>query len=319
MELTFLGTSSGSPTRRRNVAGCALRIDGDWDLFDCGEGTQFQVVSTPLSLPKLRRIFISHLHGDHCFGIFGVLSSRAMDEPDRPLTIIGPIGIRRMVDTVLELSSSHLPYPIEFREVPPKGGCVVDDDEMIIDAVPVSHRVTSFAWWMQEADRPGHLDVDAATTAGVPRGPLLGALQAGESIELDDGRRVEPAEVIGPPIPGRRLVISGDNSEPRSLLTRTGPLDVLVHEATYTEPVLAGLSSDHGHSTAARVASAAHDAGVRNLILTHFSPRFEKADGGPGIEVVRDEARSHFAGGLHLASDLDRVEISHDGSTITVL
>jgi ribonuclease Z len=316
MELTFLGTSSGTPTMNRNVTGVALRIGGRWDLFDCGEATQHQLLRTSLSLSKLSRIFISHLHGDHCFGLFGLLGSRSMDRATTPLTIFGPLGLRTMIETVLDLSSTHLTYPMEIHEVEPTGGRVIDADDMTVDAIPLTHRVTSFAWLLRERDRPGEFDVEAARIAGVPAGPLFGRLQRGEAVSLDDGRRVEPHEVTGPVRPGRRIVIAGDNSAPDALFEQIDGADVAVHEATYTEPILASLGDDHGHSTAARVAHAAQRRGVRNLVLTHFSPRYGGIGDGSSITDVRDEARHHFAGGLHLANDLDRIEISHDGATI---
>ncbi len=316
MELTFLGTSSGVPTSDRNVAGVALRVDGRWDLFDCGEGTQHQLLRTSLSLSKLRRVFISHLHGDHCFGLFGLLGSRSMDGASAPLTIFGPLGLRTMIETVFELSSTHITFPLDVHEIGPTGGRVVDADDMTVDALPLTHRVTSFAWSLRERDRPGMFDVESARAAGVPDGPLFGRLQRGEAVTLDDGRRVEPSRVVGPIRPGRRIVIAGDNSDPDALFERTNGADVAVHEATYTEPVLATLGDDHGHSTAARVACAAQRHGVRNLVLTHFSARYALAGDGLTIGDVRDEAQQHFEGGLHLAQDLDRIEISSDGSTM---
>ena len=316
MQLTFLGTSAGAPTIDRNVTGLALRIDGHWDLFDCGEATQQQLKRTPLSLPKLRRVFISHLHGDHCFGLFGLLGSRSMDDSATPLKIFGPKGLRTMIETVLGASSTHITFPMEIHEVGSSGGRVIDDSEMTVDAIPLSHSVTSFAWSMRERDRPGQFNVEAASDAGVPEGPMFGRLQRGEAVELDDGGRVEAGDVTGPVRPGRRIVIAGDNSAPSALFEQTEGADVAVHEATYTETVLATLGDDRGHSTAARVAKAAQSHGVRNLILTHFSRRYAHTGDELTINDVREEASRHFDGGLHLADDLDRIEISHDGGTI---
>ncbi len=307
---------------QRNVTGLVLRRGATWDLFDCGEATQHQILRTSLSISKLRRVFISHLHGDHCFGLFGLLGSRSMDGCTEPLTVFGPKGLKPMVETVLELSDTHLNFPLEIRELSEHGERLVEDSSRLggetIDALPLSHRVTSFGWHIVEADRPGVLDAAAARAAGVPEGPLFGALQRGEAVEVDGGWKVQPKDVLGPTRRGRRLVIGGDNNAPSALFERTGGADLAVHEATFTESVLAKMPNDRGHSTAARVAHAATTHGVRSLVLTHFSARYgAKGSSGQSIDEVRDEARQHFAGPLHLAEDFDRVVVATDGSMVT--
>ena len=319
MEFTFLGTSSGAPTNARNVTGVARSVGGRWDLFDCGEATQHQLLRTHLSIPKLNRIFISHLHGDHCFGLFGLLGSRSMANTTRPLTIYGPVGLEEMVTVVLRASSTHLQYPLEIVEVPDTGGLVVDTDREQITAIPLTHRVTSMGWHIVEAERPGKFDPEAATAAGVPAGPLFAQLQRGEAVALDDGTSVHPAAVIGQDRPGRRIFVAGDNADPAALIEQTGPLDLLIHESTYTEAVLANMEHDYGHSTAARVARAC-DGNVRNLVLTHFSPRFgPPGTASPTIDDVRAEAAAHYDGNLALASDFDRYTLSIDGDAITLV
>ncbi len=310
MKLTFLGTSAGSPTRQRNVTGLAL-IDGPaWDLFDCGEATQHQIQRTSLSLTKLRRVYISHLHGDHCFGLFGLLGSRSMDVATTPLTVFGPEGLKRMLDTVLEASATHLTYPLNVIELGAEGGRVVDEADSTVEALPLSHRVTSFAWSITEPESPGSFDVAAAKAAGVPEGPLFGVLRRGESVTLDDGTVVSPDGLVSAPRPGRHIVIAGDNNDPDSLFARTGGADVAVHEATFTEDVLAKMPDDRGHSTADRVGRAAATHGVRNLVLTHFSPRYATTD------ELRSEAEAQFSGGLHLAEDFDTLDITIDGDAV---
>ena len=338
MELTFLGTSAGIPTRRRNVSALAVRRGGTWDLFDCGEGTQHQLLRTPLSLSKLRRVFVSHLHGDHCFGLFGLLASRSTDSTVGPLTVFGPRGLGHMIDVVLRTSASHLTYELEVVEVDDEGGPLAVDD-LEVRAIPLSHRVTSFAWSMIEPDRPGSFDVETARSLGVPDGPLFGRLQRGESVTLDDGSVVEPAAVVGPVRPGRHVVVAGDGRDPATMLDRSGGADVVVHEATFTEDVLERLGDDRGHSTAARIADAAERHGVGTLVLTHFSARYSGSatppppdttagrptaspppDTAPGTSVdeLADEARRHFTGRLHLADDFDRLTFGPDGALDTV-
>lgn len=316
MELVFIGTSSAMPTSRRNVTALAIRDGPVWDLFDCGEGTQHRVQETALTLPKLRRIYISHLHGDHCFGLPGVLTSRSTSGTQTPLELYGPEGLETMVRTVLDISESHLTFPLVFPTVPAAGGRVVEGPDGTVDALPLVHRVASYAWWIHDSDRPGTFDVDAALSLGVPEGPMFSALQAGESVTLDDGRVVESPQVMGAPRPGRSLVVAGDNSDPAGLVARTGPVQLLVHEATFTEEVLARLPNDRGHSTAARVAAAAESVGVGHLVLTHFSARF---DGDDGVQDVEAEARRHYSGGLALAEDFARYELTADGDLIALM
>jgi ribonuclease Z len=314
MQLTFLGTSSGAPTKDRNVTGLAVRAGGEWDLYDCGEATQHRLLDTPLSLHKLRNVFISHLHGDHVFGLFGLLASRSMGDPTRPVTVYGPVGIEAMVRAVLKTSESGITYPLDFHELGDDGGLVLDDERRTVEALPLNHRVTSFAWWVQERPRPGTFDVDRARELGVPDGPLFGQLKAGEAVELDGGTTVKPGDVVGAERSGRSFVISGDNNDPASLLARTPGAQLLVHEATFTEPILANLDWDYGHSTAARVAKAAAVAEVPNLILTHFSPRFGRDPSGPTtIDDVRNEAASHYKGNLQLADDYAEFEFTSEG------
>ncbi len=312
MELTFLGTSAGAPTKERNVSGVALRDGGRWDLFDCGEATQHQLLHTPLSLARLERVFISHLHGDHCFGLFGLLGSRSMTGAEgRPLTVFGPTGLEAMVRTVLEASATHLTYPITFVEVGETGGRVVDDERGTIDALPLSHRVPSLAWSIVEADRPGVFDVETAMALGVAEGPDFGRLRRGETVEVPGGT-VRPEQVVGPPRTGRRIVIAGDNRDPDSLFGRTGAADLAVHEATFVEADLERLPDDRGHSTAARVATAAAAHKVRNLVLTHISPRHGDTT------ALEAEARAQYAGGLHLAADFDVIELPRDGGHVDI-
>lgn len=314
MELVFLGTSAGVPTSDRNVSAVALVDGGRWDLFDCGEATQHQLLRTPLSLAKLRTVFISHLHGDHCFGLFGLLASRAMSGAAESLTVVGPLGVRDMVTTVLDKSSTYLDFDLHFRELPSEGGVVEADGEPRVEAVPLTHRVDSFAWSISRGPRPGRFDAAAAVRLGVAPGPQFAELQRGHSVEVDGGRFVHPREVVGPQRPGTALVIAGDNSDPARLLERVGPVDLLVHEATFTEEVLARLGDDRGHSTAARVAKAAADAGVRALILTHFSPRFRSTPAAThSIEEVEAEASALYSANLHLANDFDTFRIDLDG------
>ena len=314
MQITFLGTSAGAPTKQRNVSGVAVRRDRTWDLFDCGEATQHRLLSTPLSLPKLRRVFISHLHGDHCFGLFGLLGSRSMAGADTAVDIYGPDGLEEMVRLVLSTSDSHLTYPLEFHVVPEVGARLVDNERETIDAIALDHRITSFAWCIREAERSGIFDAERAVTLGVQQGPDFGRLRHGESVTGGAGE-VRPTDVIGPPRPGRSLIIAGDNRDPARLLEESGPVQLLVHEATFTEDAVERIGDDRGHSTAGRVGAAAQKAGVDNVILTHFSPRYgPSGSSGQTVDDLAAEARAHYTGKLYLAEDFATYELDPDGA-----
>ncbi|MEL6547915.1 MAG: ribonuclease Z [Myxococcota bacterium] len=311
MHLTFLGTGGGMPTRERNVSALALSLGSRWFLFDCGEGTQHRLMHTALSLGKLSRVFISHLHGDHVYGLFGLLGTRSMLGLSQTLDIYGPTGIEEMVRTVMGLSAMHSKSPLIFHELGEDGGSVLDTERLCIEAYPLDHRVPCLAWHIKERESQGALDMDKVRDLGVPVGPALGQLKRGETVVLANGSSVSPFQVLGPTARGRSVIIAGDNRDPESLLARSGPVDVLVHEATFTEEVLARLPDDKGHSTAARVGHAAQGR-VKNLVLTHFSARYQRSDGS--IEQVSDEAQKHFTGTLILADDLARFQLSRDGA-----
>lgn len=318
MEITFLGTSAGTPTRDRNVSAVAVRHGGVWDLYDCGEATQHQIMSTSLSLSKLRRIFISHLHGDHCFGIFGLLGSRSMAGATAPLDVFGPAGLEEMVMAVLSASDTHLSYPITFHVATEPGGRVVDDDDGSVDAIALDHRVTSFAWCLRETERPGEFFPDRAVALGIEPGPAFARLRRGEAVEGSNGV-VAPDQVIGPSRPGRSFIIAGDNRDPERLLAATGPVQLLVHEATFTEDVLAHLGNDRGHSTADRVGRAAEQFGVAHVLLTHFSPRYgPPGSGGQSVEELRVEAEAVYSGTVELAEDFATYTLDLDGELINV-
>lgn len=317
MKLQFLGTSAGTPTRARNVTALAFGFEQrpDWYLFDCGEATQHQLLKSPFSLGRLSKIFITHLHGDHIFGLPGLLTSRSMAGGAKSqVTLYGPKGIKEYVETSLRLSASHVTYPLHIIEFAKAGEVYVDDRESIT-TVRLSHDVPSFAYVVREADRPGRFDIAKAKAAGISDGPILGRLHRGESVELDDGSVLNGSDFAGPNRPGRTIVIGGDNDSPALLSEHLKSADLFIHEATLIEPVKAGLSFKSRHSTAADVGKAAEAAGLRNLILTHISPRFALMPGERELSIadVEAEAREHYSGSLFLAQDMDLFEMDRAG------
>jgi len=304
MEVTFLGTSAGVPTRERNVSALALRPmqSANWTLFDCGEATQHQILRSSLSLFRLERIFITHLHGDHIYGIFGLLASRGMLMCDAPLEICGPPGLEEMVTTVRRLSQLNLPYALTIRELQP--GEILEFGRHRIEVVALSHSITSYGYCWIEAERPGTFDPQKARRLGIPEGPLYGRLQRGESIRIE-GRLIPPDAVTGPARPGRRLAIAGDNDRPE-LFAPCTPRDLLIHEATYLQKDFDALPRKFKHTTALQLGVAAAHMGVRRLVATHFSPRYGTTE---RMEEIRREIRKHYQGELILAEDFLTLKI----------
>ncbi|WP_456391991.1 ribonuclease Z [Nitratifractor sp.] len=302
MELTFLGTSAGVPTRERNVFALALRPDqrSGWNLFDCGEATQHQIMRSELSLYRLERIFITHLHGDHVYGLFGLLASRGMMMCEAPLSLYGPPGLRELSETVMRLSELRLPYELEIVELSPDTTLSLPGVE--IKVLALSHSITSYGYCWIEAQRPGRFDRERARALGLPEGPLYGKLKRGERV-VHQGRTIEPAEVLGPPRPGRRIAIAGDNDRPE-IFGPCAPLDLLVHEATYLQEDFDKLPRKFRHTTALQLGKAAEEIGVRHLVATHFSPRY----GTPQqMQKIKEEIEIYYRGKLTLAEDFMKI------------
>ena len=276
MELQFLGTGAGSPSKARNVTCTALKTGGKnnevW-LFDCGEATQHQILRTAIRPGKIRRIFITHLHGDHIFGLPGLLSSRSfLGGADEPLCLYGPAGIRCFVESALEVSQTQLSYPINFYEFV-SDGLILDDGEFTVSAFELAHSLPSFAYRIEEKERAGGLQMDRLRELGIPSGPLLGRLKNGETVTLDDGRLIDGKEYLSPPRKGRVIAIFGDTKPCPSALAAAEGADVLVHEATFAAGDEA-MAEKVFHSTVSDAADLAAEAGVKRLYLTHISARY---------------------------------------------
>jgi ribonuclease Z len=313
MELIFLGTSSGTPTRQRNMSGLALRLRGarSWVLVDCAEGTQHRILRTPLSVMSLRAVFITHMHGDHCYGLPGLLASAGMLGRSEPLTIVGPPPLRTMIECIMQASELNLPFPLVWLTPDDLAhGPLLPD--LAVDATALSHRIPSWAYGFTEAAIERRLDTDKLRADAIPSSALWGEIQQGRDVVLPDGRAIAATDYLLPPRRARRIVVAGDNDSPGLLAASAQGADVLVHEATYTEEVLQKIGPGPQHSSAMRVAHFAAGAGVRNLVLTHFSPRYQ--DGGPlPLSLLEEEARAQYGGHLLLARDLDHYVLDRTG------
>jgi ribonuclease Z len=316
MQLIFLGTSSGAPTRQRNVSGLALSLPRrrNWVLVDCGEGTQHRLLRTPLSVLRLRAICITHVHGDHCYGLPGLLASAQLNGRREALTLIAPAPIRDYLQAVFASTALQLDYPLEFIDVT-RIPARFELDDFEVSAWPLSHRVPSFAYRFVERGVPRRLRVDRLERDGIPRGPLWGALQRGEAVPLVGGGLARSEDYTQPAWCARRLVIGGDNDSPECLREACMDIDLLVHEATYDAETLARIGPAPMHASAAQVARFAQSLALPHLILTHFSPRYQQG-GGRGLPLtwLEQEARAGYSGDLWLAADYERFELARDGS-----
>jgi len=292
IRIVFLGTSAGMPSRSRNVASVAVVMDGRVLLFDCGEGTQQQLMrAEQVRSGGIEAIFITHLHGDHLFGLPGLLSSLGLGGRRDPLTVYGPRGLAAYLKAIPYFG---IAYELTVIEI--EAGEVRRGNGYRVHAAPVVHHAPCFAYRVDEDERPGKFDADKARALGVPPGPLFGALQRGEDV---DG--VRSADVVGPSRPGRSVVYCTDTRPCESAVTLARGANVLIHESTY-DATLSAEAKARDHSTAAEAATVAREAEVERLILTHISPRYESSD------ALVEEARAIFPS-TEAASDFAAFEI----------
>jgi ribonuclease Z len=310
MELQFLGTGSGVPVKHRNVMSVALKLlqerNAVW-LFDVGEGTQMQILNTSIRPRKIEKIFLTHLHGDHLFGLPGLLSSRSFqggEEKLPPLTIYGPTGIKKFVETSLRLSMTRINYEINFYEIPKDGEKIFADKQFEIYASSLEHGILSFGYRIVEKDQEGRLEVERLQEMGVPFGPLFGQLKRGEKITLADGRVLNGKDFLGEKKPGRILAIIGDTRKSKQAIALAKNADVLVHEATFEEGE-EKKARQYFHSTTTQAAEVAREAKVQKLILTHYSARYSNQD----LKLLQKQAQKIFAN-VMTVKDFDEIEIS---------
>jgi ribonuclease Z len=297
LDVVFLGTAGSMPTAQRAPAALLLRRGGDRLLFDCGEGTQRQLLRSSVGLVDLHEIFITHFHADHVLGLPGMLKTFALRGRELPLDVYGPHGLRDLLGS-LKRVVGRLSYDLRLVELEP--GDVLERRDYRLATFGVDHGVSSLGWSLIEATRPGRFDVAQADALGVPNGPERGALQHGQAVALGDGRTVTPDQVLGPPRPGRKVVITGDTAPTDEIVEAAWGADVLVTEATFAEEEHE-RAEETLHQTAAQAAESAQRAEVELLALTHLSNRYF------GPEIAR-EARAIFPDTV-VPRDFDVVEI----------
>ena len=292
MQITFLGTSSGVPTRSRNVSSVALRLPqrGELWLFDCGEGTQHQVMRSDLKISQLTRIFVTHLHGDHIFGLMGLLATCGLAGNTSRVDIYGPPNLNEYLTACRRYSGTHFSYPVQVHTVQP--GIVYEDDEFTVICDLLTHRVTTFGYRVTEKDRSGRFDIDKAKALEIPPGRVYGQLKRGETVTLLDGRTITGKDLCGETEVGRKIAYCTDTVFCDNAVSLAVDADLLIHEATFAHRD-ADLAFQRLHSTSTMAAQTALAAGVKQLIMTHFSPRY--APGNPiEFKDLLAEARAIF-------------------------
>jgi len=272
LSVTFLGTGAACPTVERNVSALAIQREGETLLFDCGEGTQRQMMRYGVGF-SFRDIFLTHYHSDHFLGIIGLFRTMGLMDRKDGVTLYGPKGAQRILTAALNVGIERTKFPVEIIEVKP--GDRMGRGEYELAVFDTDHRADTVGYALVEHDRLGRFDPEKAQGLGIPEGPLWGRLHKGNAVTLPDGRTVTPDTLVGPPRPGRTVVYTGD-TRPHPGVTRAAKgANLLIHEATFGEDERA-RAVETGHATAREAAEVAREAGVRRLVLTHISPRYSR-------------------------------------------
>ncbi|MEK4084257.1 ribonuclease Z [Psychrobacillus sp. FSL K6-1415] len=278
MQLLFLGTGAGMPSKQRNTTSTVLKLleeRGSFWMFDCGEATQHQILHTTLKPRKLEKLFITHLHGDHIYGLPGLLGSRSFLGGLEPLTIYGPTGLKNWIEVTLSISKTHVKYPLTIIEI--EEGVIFEDEEFIVEAKLLEHVVPCFGYTVKQKALAPELYIEKTDALGVPRGPLLKQLKEGHDVLLPDGKVVKSEEVTGAPKEGFKVTILGDTKYCDNSIWLSENADIVVHEGTF-DMETAELARLYGHSTIVDAAEVCEKANAKHLIVNHISARFMPSD-----------------------------------------
>ncbi|MDD3246884.1 MAG: ribonuclease Z [Methanosarcina sp.] len=301
LRITFLGTGGSLPTRNRNPSAVMVNREGELILFDCGEGTQQQMMRAKTGMMSLSSIFVSHFHADHFLGIPGLIQTMSFLGRKEPLTIYGPEGTKEFTELFKALGYFNLKY--EIRGVKLSPGDTVEGESYVIRALKTEHSIPSLGYALVENSRPGRFNREKAVELGVPPGPLFAKLQRGNPVEVE-GRLVRPEEVMGAPRPGRTIVYTGDTRPCEAVLEASRDADLLIHDGSFADE-MADWAKESMHSTAGEVATLAKEAGVRKLVLTHVSSRYTD-----DVEPILNDSKKIFENVI-VAEDLMELEIPY--------
>ncbi|QUC64621.1 ribonuclease Z [Nitrosopumilus sp. K4] len=271
MKLVFLGTSAAQPTEHRGLSCICLEREGEVLMFDAGEAAQIAYMKSGLGWNKKMKIFVTHMHGDHCVGILGILQTMSMQHRTEILEIYGPSGIEEFIGANIKVLNFGLSFPILISTI--KEGIVFDSKQYSISACKANHSITAYSYLFEEKDKPGRFNLEKAKQLGIPEGKLWNQLQNGVVIEVD-GKTIRPDQVLGEKRPGKKIGISGDTMPTKDLEKFFENCDYVVFDSTFLDEIK-DKAEETCHSTAKQAATLAKNAKVKNLILTHFSARYK--------------------------------------------
>lgn len=302
MRVKFLGTSSAVPTNDRGLPAILVKTLGDSILIDCGEGTQRQMIKGKESLMDINKVIITHLHGDHFFGLFPLIQTLGIMKKKSELIVVGPKSLGAILDSVIESTGSKPQFKVSFSPI--EVGRMIELGKFELEFFEVDHSgFETYGVKVKEKDRPGEFDPKKADELGIPI-YMRGFLQRGFSIKLPNGRVVSPGDVMGPPRKGSVLVYSSDTRPTESVIRASREADLLIHEATYLDD-LKDRAISTGHSTALEAGEVANAAGVRRLALTHFSARYSDED----LIKFREEASKVYGSEIVIAKDFMSIDL----------
>jgi ribonuclease Z len=299
INITFLGTAGSVPTPNRNLSAIIIRRKNEQIMFDCGEGTQRQMIKAQTGFHKKLKILITHLHGDHVLGLPGLFQTMALMDRKKTVKVYGPVGIKQFIDCSKEVLKFGLSFPVEIFEIKP--GIICEEREYKIKAIKSSHTEESLAFGFFENPRPGKFYPEKARNLGIPEGRLWSKLQNGNTVTLSSGKIIKPLDVSGPLRNGRTIIYTGDTRPIKNFNSFATHADLLIHEATFDDSLIEKAIAD-GHSTPNQAATEAKKAKAKKLILTHISARYPKS------EILLEQAKPIFNNTI-IANDFLEIEI----------
>ena len=311
MNITFLGTSSGVPTLTRNVSSLALKLSQSSEvwLFDCGEGTQHQIIKSNIKSSQIKKIFITHMHGDHIYGLPGLLATLGLSGNSNGIDIYGPSKLRGIINSALSSSFCKLSFPLHFVEVEnfaTENKCLFENDKIRVNCASLKHKIPAYGYRVSEKDKPGIFDIKKAESMKIAPGPIYSELQQGKTVILSDGRSINGNEFCGPPRKGASFVYCTDTVFSESAVSLSKNADLLVHESTFSQED-ESMAYEKLHSTTIMAAKTALLSNTKKLIITHLSPRYTNKNAITPSDLLK-EAQKVFPN-THLAKDFLTAEI----------